>query len=197
MTEARKELQLKQKDKIILFFGSINPRKGAEKIVTAWDKLIEKQDNVTLVMAGNVDYAKGYLENIAQRKRISDHVKIFRGWVPNDKVHFFFTAADMVILPYNEGFTSGILKLAYAFKKPVIASSVGELSDVITSEKTGIILDDFFSGKTALCVIKTLNSAEQLDQFRKNIEKIDKEKYSWNAIAQKTALAYLKKFNCT
>jgi glycosyltransferase involved in cell wall biosynthesis len=109
-------------------------------------------------------------------------------------VHYFFTAADMVILPYNEGFTSGVLKLAYAFKKPVIAAEVGELAEVIRAEQTGIVLDAFFSDATAQRVSETLDSQKQLNAFAENIAKIDVEKYSWRAIAEKTAAAYLERF---
>jgi glycosyltransferase involved in cell wall biosynthesis len=168
--EARRELGLNPADKILLFFGSINPRKGAEKVVAGFEKVVARQKNVTLVMAGTNDYAEGYLENLAQQKGISDQVKIFGTWVPNDRVYWFFSAADMVILPYNEGFTSGVLKLAYAFKKPVITSGVGELTQVVESEKTGIVLEAFFSDETARRVLDVLNSERQLADFRKNPE---------------------------
>lgn len=194
MAEARQTLGIDPENKVLLFFGSINPRKGAEKIVRGFEKLIRQQKNITLVMAGNVDYPEGYLENLARERNLERSVQLFRGWVPNERVHYFFTSADMVILPYNEGFTSGVLKLAYAFGKPVIASGVGELADVIRTEKTGVILDEFFSEETARQVAGILNSKQQLEDFRKNIESVAEEKYSWKSIAQKTAAAYSESF---
>ena len=41
-------------------------------------------------------------------------------------VEKYFSAADIIALPYLEGTTSGVLKLALAFGKPVVATNVGD-----------------------------------------------------------------------
>jgi len=51
--------------------------------------------------------------------------------IPFEEVERYFAACDVVALPYLEGTTSGVLKLALAFGKPVAASQVGDFPEEI------------------------------------------------------------------
>ena len=60
--------------------------------------------------------------------------------MPNEKVHLYFTASDVVVLPYNEATQSGILSIAYGFTKPVIVTDVGGLAELVDENSTGFIV---------------------------------------------------------
>jgi glycosyltransferase involved in cell wall biosynthesis len=60
--------------------------------------------------------------------------------VPNEKVNVYFSAADAVVLPYLSGTQSGIAQIAFNFDRPVIATSVGGLGEVVKHGETGLVV---------------------------------------------------------
>lgn len=69
--------------------------------------------------------------------------------IPFEEVENYFAASDLVALPYREGTTSGVLKLAVAFEVPVVASRVGDLPEQVPP-KGGLLIDADENMATAL-----------------------------------------------
>jgi glycosyltransferase involved in cell wall biosynthesis len=61
-------------------------------------------------------------------------------YVPNERVNAYFSAADAVVLPYLSGTQSGIAQIAFNFDRPLIATSVGGLGEVVKSGETGLVV---------------------------------------------------------
>jgi len=51
----------------------------------------------------------------------------------------FFLAADVVALPYKRGSQSGVLRLAYSFRRASVATSVGSLAEVPQHDLTRFV----------------------------------------------------------
>jgi len=126
---------------MLLFFGRIDRRKGAESIIQEFPKLLEKDNRFHLVFAGKDGFPKGYLADLASRLDITTHITIENRFISDEEVSSFFSAADAVVLPYLRGTTSGVLKIAFAHKTPVIATKVGELPETVKLYNAGIIID--------------------------------------------------------
>ena len=99
-------------------------------------------------------------------------------YVPNDRVAAYFSAADVVILPYLSATQSGITQIAYNFDKPVIASDVGGLAEVVKHGVTGTIVPPNQPGLLAEAI---------LEYYHRNLEatmvprvKEEKRLYSWD-----------------
>lgn len=137
--QARMNLGFSSDDFVALFFGLLDPRKGVEFLV----ELVESQrlpDGVKLFFAGRSALGK-FDADLEERFGViarSEHCVALVREIPFDEVEQIFLAADVVLLPYKEGTTSGVLKLAVAFDRPVIASNVGDLPSNI-SPGTGVI----------------------------------------------------------
>lgn len=188
--EARRKIGIDSEMKMILFFGHVSQRKGADNIIREIKKVTDKDDRVILVIAGDSDYPSHYLESLVEQNGLEDRVFIFNRWIGEDEVKNFFYATDVVILPYKKGSTSGILKVAYAFKKPVIATNVGELSELVKKDKSGILINISIDQEDVEAIIHMLNSPELLEQYSNNIARVVKEKYSWETVAKKTFEVY-------
>jgi glycosyltransferase involved in cell wall biosynthesis len=98
-------------------------------------------------------------------------------------------ACDVIALPYRDISTSGAALLAYAFCKPVVASNVGCMSEIV-DEKTGILVspedvDSLVQG------IKEIFSKDY-DKMGKIANKKAKEKYSWDKMIDITVEVYQK-----
>ncbi|RLE78449.1 MAG: hypothetical protein DRJ51_09555, partial [Thermoprotei archaeon] len=66
------------------------------------------------------------------------------GYHSDEVISKLFSAADVVVLPYNELFSvSGVLKIASAYCKPVIASRVGGFKEELRDGENAMLFDPF------------------------------------------------------
>jgi glycosyltransferase involved in cell wall biosynthesis len=102
--------------------------------------------------------------------------------MPDERVRYFFSACDCLVLPYSDATQSGIVQIAYYYDKPVIVTDVGGLSEVVIAEKTGIIIRpgnvNDISG-----AVKRFYNYNLEEKFSENI-KTEKLKYSWEVFVR-------------
>jgi glycosyltransferase involved in cell wall biosynthesis len=116
--EARKILGFPQKGKIYLSFGMIRPYKGLETLLDAWEKSQNNED--TLAIVGQARGHKEYGLTLAHRAKNIKGAMVQEGYVDDEFVHIYYSAADVVVLPFQKILTSGSLILAMSFGKPII-----------------------------------------------------------------------------
>ena len=126
-------------EKVILFFGYIRRYKGLMNLLEAMPQIIEKY-NVRLVAAGEFyEDSNPYYDKI-EELGIKSSVNIVSDFIPDENVKYLFSACDCLVLPYNNATQSGIIQIAYHFDKPVIATDIGGLGEVIVDGKTGLLI---------------------------------------------------------
>lgn len=180
--EARRQLQIENEKKLLLFFGFIREYKGLKYLITAMEKAIQEADNLELLIVG--DFADKndtkYYQELITKCGIQENVRIYDGYIPDKEVEKFFAACDIVVLPYISATQSGIVQIAFGFEKPVIVTNVGGLPDVVTDGKTGYVVEAESEDKIAKAIGKYFKE----NKDREFIENIRKETYrfSWNRI---------------
>jgi glycosyltransferase involved in cell wall biosynthesis len=181
--EAKKTLGLT--GEILLFFGFIRPYKGLDDLLEAMP-LILAHRRVTLLVVGEFwEGRERYLKRI-EELRIGSGVKIVEGYVPNEQVQLYFTAADLVLLPYVSGTGSGILQIAYACNKPVIATRVGCFPDVIDDGKTGYLVSSRAPWALSAAVVRFFIELKE-KEFVNNIN-LKKEQFTWDRLVSRIEL---------
>jgi glycosyltransferase involved in cell wall biosynthesis len=140
--EARTKLGLDaQFKKVVLFFGVIRPYKGLMYLLEALPKIIEQMPDLYVIIAGEFWESKEtYLQRLGESE-IENNVKIIDEYVPNEEVATYFSSTDVVVLPYVSGTGSGIAQIAFGFNKPVIATRVGCLPEVVEDGKTVLLVE--------------------------------------------------------
>lgn len=165
---------------MLLFFGYIREYKGLDILLKSMGLILSKFSTKLLVVGEFYEDPKRYYK-IVEEEGISDFVIFKSEYVPNDEVKVYFSASDLVVLPYVSATQSGIVQIAYNFNKPVITTNVGGLPEVVIDGVTGFVVDPS-PQKLADAVVKFF--MENLDEvFSKNIENI-KEKFSWGNLVQ-------------
>ena len=100
------------------------------------------------------------------------------------------TLSDLVVLPYKKIYQSGVMMMALSYEKPVLASDLPPLKEIIGDNKTGF----FFESKNPHSLTKKLNQIleeyELLEQVRKNGTYLANKKYDWNKLGLLTKTAY-------
>ncbi len=178
-------------DFVLLFFGKIDSRKGVGRFLALWKELSGKE-RYRFVIAGRAGIRKGEtgLLQAMQEARVSDDCIVHDHDIPFLAVQDYFALSDAVVLPYQEGTTSGVLKLALAFGKPVIATNVGDLAEALC-EDIGLLLP-------VRCSAKDLATAVR--EIRRNYERYQaecvaaSERYSWDRIGVEYARFLLGTF---
>lgn len=138
--EARRRLGLPP-GKIVLFFGFIRKYKGLEYLIEALPLVAQSVPNVHLLIVG--EFWEGKTE-YCQRIRdlqVASRVTVIDEYIPDEMVHVYFACADIVVAPYVSATQSGIIQLAFGAMKPVIATNVGGLPEVVDDGATGFIVE--------------------------------------------------------
>jgi glycosyltransferase involved in cell wall biosynthesis len=177
--EARTRLDISA-TRVILFFGYIRKYKGLHVLLEAM-KLLNDTGVHLLAVGECYDDEQAYRNQIAALQ-IQDRVTLLTDYVPNDQVGVYFSAADVVILPYLSATQSGIAQIAYNFDKPVIATTVGGLAEVVIDGETGYLIPPDDSPALAQS-IKKFFEEEKADRFNRNVER-EKKRYTWEAMVK-------------
>lgn len=175
---ARKNLGITA-TRVILFFGYIRKYKGLHVLLDAMSLL--KDEGIHLLAVGECyDGEQAYRSQI-ETMQLQHCVTLHTEYVPNDRVAVYFSAADVVVLPYSSATQSGIAQIAYNFDKPVIATRVGGLAETVIDGETGILVSPGKPDELADAIRRffTLNS----ETFRQHVAR-EKKNYTWEAMAQ-------------
>ena len=177
--EACKKLGLNPADKYILFFGFIRKYKGLDLLLDAMKDERIKQAGIKLIVAGEF-YGDGdsYIQQI-QNNGISDSVKLFTEFIPNDEIKYYFSATDLVVQPYRTATQSGITQVAYHFEKPMVVTNVGGLAEVVPDGKVGFVTAPDPT-EIATAIIRFFQP-DSLPNLQQNIA-AEKQKYSWDTL---------------
>jgi glycosyltransferase involved in cell wall biosynthesis len=130
----------------LLFFGYVRPYKGLSVLLRA----LRFAGNVHLVVAGEFYEREETYRQLVRDLGISDRVRFVNSYIPKEDVPLYFSAVDAVVVPYISATQSGVVQIAYNFDKPVIATNVGGLSEVVINGVTGRVVqpgDDVALGK--------------------------------------------------
>lgn len=180
--EARGILEIPEDEKILLFFGFVRKYKGLKHIISALPEIIKQVDNIKLYIVGDFDGDKEqYLEQI-EKKKVKGSVRIFDGYIPDNEVEKFFASCDLVVLPYESATQSGIVQIAYGFRKPVVVTNVGGLPEVVENKKTGYVVEAGDDSQLAKAVTSFF-SEHKAEEFEKNVIQ-EEYRYSWDRMTE-------------
>lgn len=117
------------KEKVVTFLGRLTFQKGPEYFVEAAKKILEKDNNVRFVMAGNGDMMNQLIRRVAELK-IADKFH-FTGFLKGDDVDKMFLLSDVFVMPsVSEPF--GLVPLeAMRSNVPVVISKQSGVAEVL------------------------------------------------------------------
>jgi len=179
--EARARLGIPVDKPVILFFGYIRPYKGLMTLLDALPHVAASLDLTTLIVGEFYEDPAPYRDRIAALG-LGGRLKLAAEYVPNEEVSTYFSAADLLVLPYRSATQSGIIQIAYNFDRPVIATNVGGLPEVVIHGRTGLIVPPDDPVALARAVEEFFRSGK-MDEFTKNVRE-EKKKYSWDRLVE-------------
>jgi D-inositol-3-phosphate glycosyltransferase len=182
---AKQQLGFKN-DNIILFVGRIEPLKGIDQLIRAMTYLPNIQGLKLLIIGGdeNSQHEMERLKKLSRTLHIEGSVT-FLGTINQHELYYYYSAADVCVLPsYYESF--GLVALeAIACGTPVVATNVGNLNKIIQPANTGYVVTknnpQQIAEKIALLLSKPDSSITNILSIRESVNQ-----FGWPNIAQQT-----------
>ena len=191
---ARGELALPRDGRIILFFGTIREYKGLEYLVDAFRLIRNSLPSAILLVVGDVPSADK--KSIARYSKLmaelasEKQVMFRREYVDFHAVGKYFSACDVVVLPYIKTYQSGVLMLACAAGRPAIVTETGGLGEVLDNGKSGIVVSPKSVGELAEATASLITDIGRADDMGGHALGLSRAEYSWNNIARQTLGVY-------
>jgi D-inositol-3-phosphate glycosyltransferase len=197
--EAKMYIGLKPEDRMILFVGRIEPLKGVDTLIEAMSCLQVKEADgkpVHLAIIGG-DPAASPEQMNAEMRRLQkmcedlglDQTVVFLGVRDQDRLPYYYSAAEVVVMPsHYESFGMVALE-AMACGRPVIASEVGGLAYLVRDGETGFTIPD--QEPEALCekISWLLNDRELHATMSRRATEYAQD-YAWEKIAKQIVSVY-------
>lgn len=171
--DARRKLGLD--GRLALFFGHVRPFKGLDLALRA---LPLTQTDVKLVVAGEVwwDHEAEY-RRIIEESGIVDRVHLDFRFIPDDEIATWFAAADVVLTPYRIEAQSGVAMTAFHFSRPVIATRVGGVPEIVQNGVNGLLIDPESPEQIATALDRFFTTCDR--SAMENAAAATAAKYSW------------------
>jgi len=160
-------------------------KNGLEYLIKALWKVLANGAECELLIAGEGP-EKRRLESLAESLGIRDHVR-FLGLLPHHEIPKYLSLADLVVVPSLMEASSLFVLEAMAMEKPVIATNVGGIPEIIQEDQCTLI-----KSKDVDALTKKLTTAlnGQMGSNTHSTSKKSIENYSWQKIAMQTEEAY-------
>ena len=156
----------------VLFFGRINPYKGADNLL----EIVRLCPDIRFDVVGRVDsQMQGIVDQLAKEK----NVKLNNDYVTEAEMREAFVNCDWVIVPYNSASQSGIIIDAYKYSRPVIAFAVGAIPEQVDDGKSGYLVAAGDNQKFEEILREAMQmSAEQYDVMSREAYQYGSKKYA-------------------
>ncbi|GAX34317.1 glycosyltransferase [Nodularia sp. NIES-3585] len=186
---ARKALSLPLSGRIYLNLGMLRPYKGIERLLQVWRE--NKNKNLlgesTLLIAGQA-LDQDYGQKLANQASETEGVILHTNFIADERLHLFFSAADVVVLPFDRILTSGSLILAMSYDKPIIAPRTGSIVETLGTADWLLYEPGDNQG-----LLHALKESTQIDlDALSQLIKQECDRLDWDKIGQSTQQIYHK-----
>lgn len=194
--EARQQLGIDPKSKVVLYVGRFDPRKGIETLVRAVAKSsLRDQGDLRLVIGGG---SRPGQSDGKERDRIGsivselglDSITTFPGRLDDSNLPQYYAAADVCVVPsHYEPF--GLVPLeAMASRTPVVASNVGGLKFTVVPEVTGLLVPPKDELGFTTAIDRILSDPAWRNQLGETARQRVEIAFSWQSVAANLGQLY-------
>lgn len=165
----------------LIFFGRISKYKGLVYLLQSVIALQKIMPEIKLCVAGAGDVS-AYSEYLHEIRNCT----LINKYVSSKELVNLLQKAKIVVCPYTDATQSGVIMTAFAIGKPVIASDIGNFTEVITNQKTGLLFrtGDVNDLKNKIQYLLNHDSL-RLEMTQNIVDFKELPDYNWDGIAKK------------
>lgn len=170
----------------MLFFGRIQEYKGLAYFIEAVQQVAAKGIPILGVIAGTGPDLNNHRHSVSG----SPLFRVHDAYISRAEVIDLFRDANVVVLPYTEASQSGVAAMALGFGRPVIASRVGAISEIVHDGVNGLLVPPRSSDALANAMVRLVTDVALAQRFARNAREMAAGVLSWRVIAAKTVEVY-------
>lgn len=175
----------------LLYVGNVYPHKNLEGLFKVFAKIIEKNNNLQLVLVGKEDYFYQRLKKIASKLKIFEPDKtdsvIFTEYVPDNILRILYEQATLYVFPsFYEGFGLPPLE-AMLNNLPVVSSNQASMPEILGNAAL------YFNPRDEVDMQDKIEKAIKNKELRMDLAKKGQEiikMYNWSECIDKTLNKY-------
>jgi glycosyltransferase involved in cell wall biosynthesis len=170
----------------ILMVGRLIERKGHVVLIQALAQIAGARDDVTLTIVGE-GHERPRLEALIRELGLAERVQL-TGRISDDELEQAYARCDIFVLPSvidSAGDTEGlgmVLLEAMRYEKPVIASDVGGITDIVTHGETGLLTPPSDPAALAGAIVSLLDNREMAERLGKQGRQINAGRFAWDRV---------------
>ena len=180
--KAREILGIREQN-VILFFGLLRPYKGVKYLIHAFDSLPQDMLSTTRLLIVGEAWEDRESLMIAEEFPHREKITIVDRYVDDSEVPVYFSAADLLVLPYTRASQSGVAHIAMAYGLPIVASRVGGLTEGLGSYQGAFLVNPASVGELKEGILLHLKEKKSYPSPRE---------LSWDSVAEQ----WVKLFDC-
>lgn len=182
---AKELLKLDKDFRYICFVGSMKIWQGLDYLVKSAPIILKDIPNVKFLIVGNGSHLNNVI-NMTEEMNVRNNFIFYKN-VPNERVPIYINAGDICVAPFCKGRIASPIKIYeyMACGKPIIASSINGISDLLEKSSAGIPVPPNDAVQLADNIIKLLNDEKLRDIMGKNARKYVIENYTWKVTAKR------------
>lgn len=190
--------KIRDRPATILFSGRLIQRKGLPYLIRTIPVLL-KHRPVQLLITGNGD-RRDELEALTLKLRLEASVH-FLGFVSNEDLGELYRTCDLYVHPAifdDKGDTEGlgvVLIEALMNERPVVASAVGGIVDVIEHEETGLLVPEKDEPALAAAILRVLDDPALGRRLGQAGRRFAERHFDWSRITDETEQLYYRATN--
>lgn len=168
-----------------LFFGLIRDYKGLDVLLRAWREWMPYGRK--LLIAGEFYASREKYVGLIDDLELRDRVVLHDHFVADEDVRYYFSAADLLVLPYRTATQSGVTQIAYNFSLPMVVTRVGGLPEIVRDGVVGLVCEP--TPDAIAAALRRAYSDDCLNRLKANFVQ-ERKRFSWEAMCDKILEVY-------
>ena len=179
-TNYREKLGISNDAAVITFVGRLIYAKGVQDLISAFSRIKDTTPEIKLLIVGGGPY-RAELEKLAHQTDSHSSI-LFLGQKNQDEIIDVLSATDIFVNPsYSEGLGISVMEAA-SIGLPIIATDIGGTREIITTDKTGVLVKAGDVGQLAEELGRLHANAELRGKIGKNARILAEQKFNWDKI---------------
>lgn len=176
-----------------LFFGRVEAYKGLGYLVEAARRVVAQGHRLQVVVAGRGDD----LERHRAAMQDAGCFVVHDRYIPADQVPELFNSCAIVVLPYVEASQSGVAAMALGYGRAVLATTVGEIPDMVRHETNGLLVPPADAEALTAAMVRLLEAPDAVQRMGQAAGALGRTELGWAAVAEATSLIYQEAIGAT
>jgi D-inositol-3-phosphate glycosyltransferase len=189
--EAKRGFNISESTKVVLFLGHIRETKGLDLLLEAIPEVTRKVNDVVFLIAGRPwksDFSP--YQKLIGDLNIQDRCVLHIGFIPKEALEQYYSASDIVVLPYRKIYQSGVLIMAMSLGTPVLVSDLPGMTEIVSHGSTGYVFAQGSKDDLAEQLIRALKDDSGRAQVTKRAFDYMLRYHSWELIGKETLSLY-------